>query len=154
MGGLCRIALLNSTINRLPPGTTVPALLNSTSNQLYLHFFSDISVSAAGFRLEYKSEWKEKHFDWKYQHPECISYLQLLSFSSRMRCFSCNVSVTFCIVICHFNPAFFIYSLSPQRCLWPTVQSLWFQWMASRLGSVFRWITWCLSSANLDILYR
>ena len=38
------------------PGTTVPALLNSTSNQLYLHFFSDISVSAAGFRLEYKSK--------------------------------------------------------------------------------------------------
>uniref|UniRef100_A0A3Q1CLJ1 CUB and Sushi multiple domains 2 n=1 Tax=Amphiprion ocellaris TaxID=80972 RepID=A0A3Q1CLJ1_AMPOC len=36
-------------------GTTVPALLNSTSNQLHLHFFSDISVSAAGFRLEYKS---------------------------------------------------------------------------------------------------
>uniref|UniRef100_A0A8C5AFZ7 CUB and Sushi multiple domains 2 n=1 Tax=Gadus morhua TaxID=8049 RepID=A0A8C5AFZ7_GADMO len=35
--------------------TTVPALLNSTSNQLYLHFFSDISVSAAGFRLEYKT---------------------------------------------------------------------------------------------------
>lgn len=33
----------------------MPALLNSTSNQLYLHFFSDISVSAAGFRLEYKS---------------------------------------------------------------------------------------------------
>ncbi|XP_023687916.2 CUB and sushi domain-containing protein 2 isoform X1 [Paramormyrops kingsleyae] len=36
-------------------GTTVPALLNSTSNQLYLHFFSDISVSAAGFHLEYKT---------------------------------------------------------------------------------------------------
>uniref|UniRef100_A0A8C7XQX3 CUB and Sushi multiple domains 2 n=1 Tax=Oryzias sinensis TaxID=183150 RepID=A0A8C7XQX3_9TELE len=36
-------------------GTTVPALLNSTSNELYLHFFSDISVSAAGFRLEYKT---------------------------------------------------------------------------------------------------
>uniref|UniRef100_A0A6Q2X998 CUB and Sushi multiple domains 2 n=1 Tax=Esox lucius TaxID=8010 RepID=A0A6Q2X998_ESOLU len=36
-------------------GTTVPALLNSTSNQLYLHFYSDISVSAAGFRLEYKT---------------------------------------------------------------------------------------------------
>uniref|UniRef100_A0A8C9W057 CUB and Sushi multiple domains 2 n=1 Tax=Scleropages formosus TaxID=113540 RepID=A0A8C9W057_SCLFO len=36
-------------------GTTVPALLNSTSNQLYLHFFSDISVSAAGFQLEYKT---------------------------------------------------------------------------------------------------
>jgi hypothetical protein len=34
----------------------VPALLNSTSNQLYLHFYSDISVSAAGFHLEYKSE--------------------------------------------------------------------------------------------------
>ncbi|XP_048086105.1 CUB and sushi domain-containing protein 1 [Alosa alosa] len=36
-------------------GTTVPALLNSTSNELHLHFFSDISVSAAGFRLEYKT---------------------------------------------------------------------------------------------------
>ncbi|KAF4795427.1 hypothetical protein TURU_093432 [Turdus rufiventris] len=35
-------------------GTTVPALLNSTSNQLYLHFHSDISVAAAGFHLEYK----------------------------------------------------------------------------------------------------
>lgn len=38
------------------PGTTVPALLNSTSNQLYLHFHSDISVAAAGFHLEYKSK--------------------------------------------------------------------------------------------------
>lgn len=37
-------------------GTTVPALLNSTSNQLYLHFYSDISVSAAGFHMEYKSK--------------------------------------------------------------------------------------------------
>ncbi|KAM4694506.1 CUB and sushi domain-containing protein 1 [Discoglossus pictus] len=36
-------------------GTTVPALLNSTSNQLYLHFYSDISVAAAGFHLEYKT---------------------------------------------------------------------------------------------------
>ncbi|XP_043915904.1 CUB and sushi domain-containing protein 1-like [Protopterus annectens] len=36
-------------------GTTVPPLLNSTSNQLYLHFYSDISVSAAGFHLEYKT---------------------------------------------------------------------------------------------------
>ncbi|XP_058853305.1 CUB and sushi domain-containing protein 2-like [Acipenser ruthenus] len=36
-------------------GTTVPALLNSTSHQLYLHFYSDISVSAAGFHLEYKT---------------------------------------------------------------------------------------------------
>ncbi|MGH0157496.1 UNVERIFIED_CONTAM: hypothetical protein FKN15_052472 [Acipenser sinensis] len=35
-------------------GTTAPALLNSTSNQLYLHFHSDISVVAAGFYLEYK----------------------------------------------------------------------------------------------------
>ncbi|XP_012879669.1 PREDICTED: CUB and sushi domain-containing protein 1-like [Dipodomys ordii] len=35
--------------------TTVPALLNSTSNQLYLHFQSDISVAAAGFHLEYKT---------------------------------------------------------------------------------------------------
>lgn len=37
-------------------GTTVPALLNSTSNQLCLHFQSDISVAAAGFHLEYKSK--------------------------------------------------------------------------------------------------
>ncbi|XP_034376137.1 CUB and sushi domain-containing protein 1 isoform X1 [Arvicanthis niloticus] len=36
-------------------GTTVPALLNSTSNQLCLHFQSDISVAAAGFHLEYKT---------------------------------------------------------------------------------------------------
>ncbi|KAM6977905.1 CUB and sushi domain-containing protein 1-like [Aplochiton taeniatus] len=36
-------------------GTTAPALLNSTSNQLYLHFQSDISVVAAGFHLEYKT---------------------------------------------------------------------------------------------------
>uniref|UniRef100_A0AAZ1X1T4 CUB and Sushi multiple domains 1 n=1 Tax=Oreochromis aureus TaxID=47969 RepID=A0AAZ1X1T4_OREAU len=36
-------------------GTTAPALLNSTSNQLLLHFQSDISVVAAGFHLEYKT---------------------------------------------------------------------------------------------------
>nr|KAF6427345.1 CUB and Sushi multiple domains 1 [Rousettus aegyptiacus] len=35
--------------------TTVPALLNSTSNQLCLHFQSDISVAASGFHLEYKT---------------------------------------------------------------------------------------------------
>uniref|UniRef100_A0A8C9X3Z4 CUB and Sushi multiple domains 3 n=1 Tax=Sander lucioperca TaxID=283035 RepID=A0A8C9X3Z4_SANLU len=34
-------------------GTTIPLLLNSTSNNLYLSFNSDISVSAAGFHLEY-----------------------------------------------------------------------------------------------------
>uniref|UniRef100_A0A8C7DH33 CUB and Sushi multiple domains 3 n=1 Tax=Oncorhynchus kisutch TaxID=8019 RepID=A0A8C7DH33_ONCKI len=34
-------------------GTTIPQLLNSTSNNLYLSFSSDISVSAAGFHLEY-----------------------------------------------------------------------------------------------------
>lgn len=34
----------------------MPALLNSSSNQLYLHFQSDISVAAAGFHLEYKSK--------------------------------------------------------------------------------------------------
>ncbi|GAB0181751.1 CUB and sushi domain-containing protein 3 [Grus japonensis] len=34
-------------------GTTIPPLLNSTSNNLYLNFQSDISVSAAGFHLEY-----------------------------------------------------------------------------------------------------
>uniref|UniRef100_A0A803YKR6 CUB and Sushi multiple domains 3 n=1 Tax=Meleagris gallopavo TaxID=9103 RepID=A0A803YKR6_MELGA len=33
--------------------TTIPPLLNSTSNNLYLNFQSDISVSAAGFHLEY-----------------------------------------------------------------------------------------------------
>lgn len=35
------------------PGTTIPPLLNSTSNNLHLSFNSDISVSAAGFHLEY-----------------------------------------------------------------------------------------------------
>uniref|UniRef100_A0A3B3YU70 CUB and Sushi multiple domains 3a n=1 Tax=Poecilia mexicana TaxID=48701 RepID=A0A3B3YU70_9TELE len=34
-------------------GTTIPPLLNSTSNNLHLSFSSDISVSAAGFHLEY-----------------------------------------------------------------------------------------------------
>uniref|UniRef100_A0A665U3Y9 CUB and Sushi multiple domains 3a n=1 Tax=Echeneis naucrates TaxID=173247 RepID=A0A665U3Y9_ECHNA len=34
-------------------GTTIPQLLNSTSNNLYVTFQSDISVSAAGFHLEY-----------------------------------------------------------------------------------------------------
>uniref|UniRef100_A0A8C4R6D0 CUB and sushi domain-containing protein 1 n=1 Tax=Eptatretus burgeri TaxID=7764 RepID=A0A8C4R6D0_EPTBU len=34
-------------------GTAVPALLNSTSNHLLLTFHSDISVSGAGFRLQY-----------------------------------------------------------------------------------------------------
>ncbi|XP_067832359.1 CUB and sushi domain-containing protein 3 [Heptranchias perlo] len=34
-------------------GTTIPVLLNSTSNNLYLNFQSDISISAAGFHLEY-----------------------------------------------------------------------------------------------------
>ncbi|KAM8868852.1 CUB and sushi domain-containing protein 3-like isoform 1-T1 [Spinachia spinachia] len=34
-------------------GTTIPQLLNSTSNNLYLTFQSDISISAAGFHLEY-----------------------------------------------------------------------------------------------------
>nr|XP_032817255.1 CUB and sushi domain-containing protein 3-like isoform X3 [Petromyzon marinus] len=34
-------------------GTSIPAVLNSTSNSLYLHFHSDISVSAAGFHIEY-----------------------------------------------------------------------------------------------------
>ncbi|XP_029114257.1 CUB and sushi domain-containing protein 1-like isoform X1 [Scleropages formosus] len=36
-------------------GTKVPAVLNSTSNQLRLHFSSDSSASAAGFHLEYKT---------------------------------------------------------------------------------------------------
>lgn len=44
------------------PGTTAPALLNSTSNQLYLHFHTDISVVAAGFHLEYKSEYRTCHY--------------------------------------------------------------------------------------------
>ncbi|EDM16293.1 rCG60055, isoform CRA_a [Rattus norvegicus] len=37
-------------------GTTIPHLLNSTSNNLYLNFQSDISVSAAGFHLEYTAQ--------------------------------------------------------------------------------------------------
>ncbi|XP_035382269.1 CUB and sushi domain-containing protein 3 [Electrophorus electricus] len=34
-------------------GTTIPPLLNSTSNNLYLTFQTDMSVSGAGFHLEY-----------------------------------------------------------------------------------------------------
>ncbi|XP_052363406.1 CUB and sushi domain-containing protein 3-like, partial [Oncorhynchus keta] len=37
-------------------GTTIPQLLNSTSNNIYLTFQSDISVSAAGFHLEYTAQ--------------------------------------------------------------------------------------------------
>ncbi|OWK00257.1 hypothetical protein Celaphus_00019210, partial [Cervus elaphus hippelaphus] len=48
------IPLQHSQERQKVRGTTVPALLNSTSNQLYLHFQSDISVAAAGFHLEYK----------------------------------------------------------------------------------------------------
>ncbi|XP_034859738.1 CUB and sushi domain-containing protein 1 [Mirounga leonina] len=51
-------AAVNSALipfTSVPIRTTVPALLNSTSNQLYLHFQSDISVAAAGFHLEYKT---------------------------------------------------------------------------------------------------
>ncbi|KAB0351992.1 hypothetical protein FD754_016849, partial [Muntiacus muntjak] len=63
-------------------GTTVPALLNSTSNQLYLHFQSDISVAAAGFHLEYKSKLPGRsHIScmpgtvrrWNYPSPLCIA---------------------------------------------------------------------------------
>uniref|UniRef100_A0A8C4QEE5 CUB and Sushi multiple domains 3 n=1 Tax=Eptatretus burgeri TaxID=7764 RepID=A0A8C4QEE5_EPTBU len=36
-------------------GTTVPVLINSTSNQLYLHFQTDLSVAAAGFHLHYSA---------------------------------------------------------------------------------------------------
>lgn len=39
----------------------MPALLNSTSNQLCLHFQSDISVAASGFHLEYKSKARAPH---------------------------------------------------------------------------------------------
>lgn len=41
-----------------------------------------------------------------------------------------------------------------QRCLWPAVLSPWFRWMASRLGSVSRWIMLCLSCVSQDILCR
>lgn len=44
----------------LRSGTTIPPLLNSTSNNLYLSFSSDISVSAAGFHLEYTGKKKGK----------------------------------------------------------------------------------------------
>lgn len=36
-------------------------MLNSTSNQLCLHFQSDISVAASGFHLEYKSKASAPH---------------------------------------------------------------------------------------------
>lgn len=39
----------------------MPAVLNSTSNQLCLHFQSDISVAASGFHLEYKSKASAPH---------------------------------------------------------------------------------------------
>lgn len=42
-----------TTFSIIISGTTIPHLLNSTSNNLYLNFQSDISVSAAGFHLEY-----------------------------------------------------------------------------------------------------
>lgn len=47
------VALCCSLFLSLLLGTTIPPLLNSTSNNLYLSFNSDISVSAAGFHLEY-----------------------------------------------------------------------------------------------------
>lgn len=47
------LVLCCSLPHSLLSGTTIPPLLNSTSNNLYLSFSSDISVSAAGFHLEY-----------------------------------------------------------------------------------------------------
>ncbi|TRY64582.1 hypothetical protein DNTS_003137, partial [Danionella cerebrum] len=49
---LCQCATLENA-NALSPGTTIPPLLNTTSNNLYLTFQTDMSVSGAGFHLEY-----------------------------------------------------------------------------------------------------
>lgn len=83
------------------PGTTVPALLNSTSNQLYLHFHSDISVAAAGFHLEYKSKTpsflkltQEKHAYRKANR--CFTFFFLLT------CFG----GFFCCFLGFFSPAY------------------------------------------------
>lgn len=54
-------------------GTTIPPLLNSTSNNLYLSFSSDISVSAAGFHLEYTGDKSVPNATW---HP-CYTSQQL-----------------------------------------------------------------------------
>lgn len=66
-----------------PTGTTVPALLNSTSNQLYLRFQSDISVAAAGFHLEYKSK-----------AMTCVSFIAAVS--PFLKGASAHQIVTFC----------------------------------------------------------
>ena len=41
-------------------GTTIPQLLNSTSNNLYLTFQSDISLSSSGFHLDYTGMRRKK----------------------------------------------------------------------------------------------
>lgn len=65
-------------------GTTIPQLLNSTSNNLYLTFQSDISVSAAGFHLEYTGMRRDGL-------SACLSL--------------CLLSVCFYVSICHQPPA-------------------------------------------------
>lgn len=42
-----------NVLMQIPLGTTIPPLLNTTSNNLYLTFQTDMSVSGAGFHLEY-----------------------------------------------------------------------------------------------------
>lgn len=65
-------------------GTTIPQLLNSTSNNLYLTFQSDISVSAAGFHLEYTGMRRDSF-------SACLSF--------------CLLSLCFNVSICHHLPA-------------------------------------------------
>uniref|UniRef100_A0A8C1PHK2 CUB and Sushi multiple domains 3a n=1 Tax=Cyprinus carpio TaxID=7962 RepID=A0A8C1PHK2_CYPCA len=52
-------------------GTTIPQLLNSTSNNLYLNFVSDISVSAAGFHLEYTGTTQQQWHSVLNKHSIC-----------------------------------------------------------------------------------
>lgn len=70
----------------------MPALLNSTSNQLYLHFHSDISVAAAGFHLEYKSKAPSflKLTQAKHAYRKGNRYLAL---------FACLALSSFCLLV-------------------------------------------------------
>lgn len=65
-------------------GTTIPQLLNSTSNNLYLTFQSDISVSAAGFHLEYTGMRGD-------DSPACQPVIYLLSVYFYVSICSCKI---------------------------------------------------------------
>ncbi len=75
----------------IPLGTTIPPLLNTTSNNLFLTFQTDMSISGAGFHLEYTGmvtvQWEHKN-DMFYLNPEFKSDNSL--FSSQFRIFPCT----------------------------------------------------------------